>query len=126
VEEVQMLSPTDFDLLATLAGDTPDPTRGTAIVLVVDCRGDGAGGVRFETPNADSGTLQFYLINQAPALPPTATATDNDGFGGFFNLPESSAVVRAFRDEDDVFIGESSFQILAGTISYVLVAPTPQ
>jgi hypothetical protein len=126
VKEVQMLSPTDFDLLATLAGQAPDPARGTAIVLAVDCRGDGAGGVRFETPNADAETLPFYLINQSPTVPPTATATDKDGFGGFFNLPLSSAVVRAFREEDDAFVGESSFQILADTISYVLVAPTPQ
>lgn len=126
VQEVQVLSPMDLELLATLAGDDPDPTRGTAIVLAIDCSGDGAGGVRFETPNADDETLQFYLINQSPTVPPTATATDKDGFGGFFNLPVASAVVRAFRDEDDAFIGESSFQVLAETISYVLVAPTPQ
>lgn len=126
VQEIQLLSPTDLDLLATLAGEEPDPTRGTAIVLVVDCKGDGGGGVRFETPNGDMETLQFYLINQAPTVPPTAKATDKDGFGGFFNLPVSSAVVRAFREEDDVFIGESSFQVIAQTISYVLVAPTPQ
>jgi hypothetical protein len=126
VEEIQLLRPTDFELLAMLAGEEPDPTRGTAIVLVVDCSGDGVGGVRFETPNADAETLQFYLINQAPTVPPTATATDSDGFGGFFNLPVSSAVVRAYRDDDDAFVGESSFQVLADTISYVLVAPTPQ
>ena len=34
--------------------------------------------------------------------------------------------MRAFRDEDDTYVGESSYQILADTISYVLVAPTPQ
>lgn len=126
VEEVQLLSPDDFGLLATLAGDEPDPTRGSAIVLVLDCKGDGVSGVRFETPTSDDETVQFYLINQAPAPTPTATATDKDGFGGFFNLPVSSAVVRGFREVDDAFIGESSFQILAETISYVLVAPTPQ
>lgn len=126
VEAIQLLSPSDYNLLATLAGDEPDPTRGSAIVLVLDCGGEGVSGVRFETPTSDSETVQFYLINQAPAPTPTATATDKDGFGGFFNLPVSSAVVRAFREEDDVFIGESSFQILAETISYVLVAPTPQ
>jgi hypothetical protein len=70
--------------------------------------------------------VAFYLINQAPTPTPTATATDKDGFGGFFNLPAKSAVVRAFRESDDVFIGESSLQILPNTISYVLVGPTPQ
>jgi hypothetical protein len=123
VEQVQVLTPTDLELIAGLANETPDPTRGSAIVLVVDCKGDGGGGVRFETPNADDETLPFYLINQAPTA--SATATDTDGFGGFFNLPVSSAVVRAFREVDDVFVGESSFQVLAGVLSYVLVSPTP-
>lgn len=100
--------------------------RGSAIVLVVDCKGDGGGGVRFETPTADDETIEFYLINQAPNPAPTATATDKDGFGGFFNLPAKSSVVRAYRAEDEVFVGESSFQILANTISYVLVTPAPR
>jgi len=126
VKEVRLLRPTEYELLATLTGLAVDPTRGTAIVLAVDCGGIAVGGVRFETPNADSESVEFYLINQAPTIPPTATATDKDGFGGFFNLPPSSAVVRAFRAEDDFFIGESSFQVLADTISYVQVAPTPQ
>ena len=126
VKEIQLLRPIEYEALSIIAGNEPDPTRGTAIVLAVDCQGIAAGGVHLETPNADSGSTEFYLINQAPTVPPTATATDKDGFGGFFNLPVSSAVVRAFRAEDDVFIGESSFQILADTISYVQVAPTPQ
>ena len=63
------------------------------------------------SPNADAASLEFYLINQAPTTPPTATATDVDGFGGFFNLPVSAAVVRAYRDSDDVYIGESSFHV---------------
>ncbi|MCA9617843.1 MAG: hypothetical protein KC731_02410 [Myxococcales bacterium] len=128
VKEVQLFSPDDFSLLSTLAGQDPDPTRGTAIVLVVDCSDVAAGGVRLETPNADMDTIPFYLINQSPTMPPTATATDKDGFGGFFNLPasEGTAVVRAFRDEDDAYVGESSFQVLANTISFVQVRPTPQ
>lgn len=126
VDAIELFRPGDIELLATLTGEEPDPTRGSAVVLAIDCSGEGAGGVRFETPNADDSTIAFYLINQAPALPPAATATDLDGFGGFFNLPAGAAVVRAIRDEDDVFIGESSFQVLADTISYVLVAPTPR
>ena len=126
VEEIQMFAPSHLQALASTAMQTPDPTRGTAIVLVQDCSGDGVGGVRFETPAADSETLQFYLINQFPTPPPEATTTDADGFGGFFNVPVGPSVMRAFRDEDDAYIGESSYQILADTISYVLVAPTPE
>ena len=126
VEAVQLLSESDFNLLATLANDEPDPMRGSAIVLVVNCKGDGGGGVRFESPSIDDETTPFYLINQQPVTPPTATVTDGDGFGGYFNMPLGAAVVRGLRDDDDAFIGESSFQILPETISYVLVAPTPQ
>ncbi|MEQ9319477.1 MAG: hypothetical protein RIF41_09985 [Polyangiaceae bacterium] len=126
VEEIQLFAPIDLQALASTAMQTPDPTRGTAIVLIQDCSGDGVGGVRFETPAADSDTLEFYLINQFPTPPPEATTTDADGFGGFFNVPVGPSVMRAFRDEDDTYVGESSYQILADTISYVLVAPTPQ
>jgi hypothetical protein len=126
VKEVQLLRPLEYETLANLAQGQVDPTRGTAILLAVDCSGVAASGVRFETPNGDGETIPFYLINQAPTIPPTATSTDRDGFGGFFNLPVSAAVARAYRESDNAFIGESSFQILANTISYVQIVPTPQ
>ena len=126
VGEIQLLRPTEYEFLAAIAEKPVDPMRGTAILLAVDCSGDAAGGVRFECPNADEDSQEFYLINQGPVVPPTATATDVDGFGGYFNLPPSAAVVRAFRDEDDTYIGESSFQVLENTLSYVLVLPTPK
>jgi len=126
VGEIQLLRPSEYEILATIADKPADPTRGTAILLAVDCSGDAASGVRFECPNADGQSQEFYLINQGPVKPPTATATDVDGFGGYFNLPPSAAVARAFRDEDDTYIGESSFQVLGNTLSYVLVAPTPK
>lgn len=126
VKEVQLLRPVEYSTLANLAQGQVDPTRGTAILYAIDCSGIAASGVRFETPNADADSIPFYLINQSPTIPPTATSTDRDGFGGFFNLPVSSAVARAFRASDGAFIGESSFQILANTISYVQIAPTPQ
>jgi hypothetical protein len=124
---VQLLRRIDFNQLVPLSGTTADPTRGTAILLAVDCQGKSASGVRFETAGADAKSVQFYLINQAPTTPPTATSTDADGFGGFFNLPVSAgtSVVKSYRAADDVYIGESSFQIYADTISYVQIAPTP-
>jgi hypothetical protein len=125
---VQLLRRIDFNQLIPLSGTTADPTRGTAILLGVDCQGKSASGVRFETASADSQSVEFYLINQAPTTPPTATSTDADGFGGFFNLPVSagSSVVKSIREKDGVYVGESSFQIFADTISYVQIAPTPK
>lgn len=126
VKEVQLLRPFDYTTLAAFAKLTIDDTRGSAILLAVDCQGESASGVRFASPNADATSQEFYLINQAPTPPPTATETDVDGFGGFFNLPAGSAIAKTFRAEDDVYVGESSFHIIANTISYVQIAPTPK
>ncbi|MFT3772364.1 MAG: hypothetical protein QM820_43780 [Minicystis sp.] len=126
VKEVRLLTVADYGILIAYAGEMLDKTRGTSIILEVDCKGDSASGVRFETPNADTQTTPFYLINQIPTAPPTAKETDIDGFGGFFNMPVGSSVARSFRAKDDAYIGESSFQVLANTISYVQIAPTPK
>jgi hypothetical protein len=123
---VRLLQPSEYTILANFAKQDVDPTRGTAILLAVDCAGLPVSGVHFATPNADAAAQEFYLINQAPTTPPTATATDVDGFGGFFNLPVGAAVARTSREKDKVAVGESSFQVLANTISYVQIAPTPQ
>jgi hypothetical protein len=126
IKEVRLLSKNDFTILANLAKEKADPTRGTSILLAVDCQALPVSGARFESPSIDAMSREFYLINQAPTTPPAATATDVDGFGGFFNMPVGSAVARSFRASDDTFVGESSFHILAETISYVQIAPTPK
>lgn len=126
VKEVRLLSPNDYSLLIKFAKETEDPTRGTSILLAIDCQGLSASGVRFESPSVDAQSREFYLINQAPTTPPAATQTDVDGFGGFFNMPVGASVARSFRASDSARVGESSFQVLAKTISYVLIAPTPK
>ena len=126
ITEVRLLSKNDFTILANLAKEKADPTRGTSILLAVDCQALPANGVSFQSPSIDAMSREFYLINQAPTTPPAATQTDVDGFGGFFNMPVGSAVARSFRASDNTFVGESSFHILAETISYVQIAPTPK
>lgn len=125
VKAIELLQPGDYSAIAAIAKQTVDMTRGTAIVLAFDCQGNSGDGVSFQCAATDSETQPFYLINQLPTIPPAATATDVDGFGGFFNLPVGLTVVKSYRAAGDVYIGESSFDVLAYTISYVLVAPTP-
>jgi hypothetical protein len=125
VKAVELLQPSDYSAIASFAKQTVNMARGTAILLSFDCQGLAAAGVSFTTADADSMSTQFYLINMFPEVPPMATATDVDGFGGFFNLPTGPAVAESYRAAGDVYIGESSFNVLAYTISYVLVAPTP-
>jgi hypothetical protein len=125
VKEVRLLRPGDYSLLASIAGQKVDMTRGTSILLAFDCQSAAVAGVSFESSSADSMTQAFYLINQLPQVPPAAKATDADGFGGFFNMPVGSAVAKSYRATGDEYIGESSFDVLAYTISYVLISPTP-
>jgi hypothetical protein len=125
VKSVRLIQPLEYAAIAGTAMLTPDMTRGTAILYAVDCSGDAAAGVSFAVPTADSMSALFYLINQFPTLPPTATATDVDGFGGVFDLPTGSSVATSTRASDKTLIGQSSFDVLANTISYVQIAPTP-
>jgi hypothetical protein len=125
VQEVRLLRPNEYQLLVAYAKQMVDLTKGTAIVLAEDCSGMAASGISFKCPNADMQSALFYLINQVPQAPPTSTTTDSAGFGGFLNLPVGPAVVQAIRASDQTLIGQSSFDVLANTLSYVLVAPTP-
>jgi hypothetical protein len=125
-KSVLLLRPGEYSALASLAGGAIDPARGTAILFAADCQKHPASKVSFQSPNADKSSLPFYLINQAPVTPPSGTATDADGYGGFFNLPAGPAVASAYRAQGNVYIGESSFQVLGNTISFVQISPTPK
>jgi hypothetical protein len=126
VKSIELLTPADYSALAALAGQMVNTALGTSIVLGFDCQGLAAAGISFETTNTIPGTTQqFYLIDMLPEKVPTATATDGDGFGGFFNMPTGPALVKSYRAAGDVYIGESSFAVKADTIAYVLVSPTP-
>jgi hypothetical protein len=125
VKQVRLLSPNDYQILVAYAKKMVDTTRGTAIVDAHDCSDQPVAGLSFTCPASDMASQLFYLVNQLPEVPPGATQTDVDGFGGFFNLPTGSTFVRAYRAKDNLLIGESSFDVLANTISYVLVSPTP-
>ncbi len=125
VKIIQLLRPMDYTTIAMVAGLKVDMTHGTAILEGVDCEGLPMSGISFKTNVKDSETAAFYLINMLPQEPPMATATDTDGYGGFFNLPPGSAVATSSRESGKQCIGDSSFRIEPYTISYVLVAPSP-
>jgi hypothetical protein len=125
VPAVRLIKPADYMLIVAYAKQMVDMTRGTAILLAHDCSQNAASGVAFSCAGADAESKLFYLVNQVPVLPPMTTSTDVDGFGGYLNLPVGATVATATRAKDGVFIGQSSFDVLAGDISYVLISPTP-
>jgi hypothetical protein len=102
-----------------------DMTRGTAILEGVDCQGNPEAGISFQSPNTDAQSITFYLVGLLPEQPPMVTATDTDGYGGFFNMPVGNAIGKSYKNGGTVYIGESSFDVLPYTISYVLISPSP-
>lgn len=125
IKILSLIKPKDYPLILNLAHQTVDLTRGSAIFFVADCSAHAASGVKFSSPEADDKSKLFYLVNALPLLPPGISATDVEGFGGFFNLPEGSAAVEARRASDDAFVGRSSFVVSPNSISFVYVTPSP-
>ncbi len=124
VKAVRLIQPSDYQTLIAYAGLKLDMTRGTAIFLVEDCSTNGAAGVTFACSTADAESQSFYLINQDPII--KANATDADGFGGVLNLPVGSSIGSATLADGGAYVGQTTFDVLAYTISYALITPTPQ
>jgi hypothetical protein len=124
VKAVRLIEPGDYETITAYAGLKVDMTKGTAILLVEDCSQNSASGVTFSDSTANSSSQAFYLINQVPVT--TATTTDIDGFGGILNLPPGTSIATATVAATKQTIGQTSFNVLAYTISYALITPTPQ
>lgn len=121
---VRLLTTQDFEGLASLAGQVPDPMRGHALILVTDCLDLPAANVEVNSMDGDAETKKFYLIGTLPRT--DLDRTDQSGFAGFFNVPPGIISVEARRAEDDKpFVGKYGFRIQEGTISYLLLGPTP-
>ena len=120
---IRVIGQTDFMNLVSIAGETWDPTRGTAVVLTNDCADERSAGVSIEQTNTvDPGTVPFYFKGSLPVT--TATETDAQGAAGFLNLPVGVVNVETRRASTGERIGSTSFQSRAGTISYAPLGPT--
>jgi hypothetical protein len=120
---VRLIRPNEFTAILAAAQQTYDPMRGIAVVLTDDCLDERSAGVALETLQTDPKTVGFYFRGNLPDL--KATSTDDEGAGGYLNLPISLITVDAKRADTKQLIGEASFQSRPGVISYVFVGPTP-
>lgn len=121
---VRVIDPVSFEALSNAAGVPIDPDRGTSIVLTYDCNGDRAKGVHLESDDVDADTTPFHF---KAALPdPNSVQTDDQGAGGFVNMPPGDFTVRSYVYDGHYFIGETSFLSRAGFLSYVPIGPTEQ
>lgn len=120
---IRVVREMEFANIVATSGKTYDPTRGTAIMLTVDCNDDRAANVQLQTDDLDSQTISYYFKGQLPNF--TVTETDLQGAGGWVNLPVGLVNARAVRASNGEAIGSASFESRANGLAYVPIGPTP-
>lgn len=118
-----VVSPEGFDGIAQAIGTTRDPALGHTFVMAANCNDEPAGGVRLEVSKENAQTARYYMVNNAPMA--SENATDPAGNGGFLNLDPGFATITGYVAASGATIGEASFIVRAGAVSYPRVIPTP-
>lgn len=118
-----VVSPQGFDGIAQAIGTTLDPEMGHTFVMASSCLAQPAAGVRFEVGKENAKTARYYMINNAPVA--SETSTDAAGNGGFLNLDTGFVTITGYVASTGALIGESSFIVRAGAVSYPRILPTP-
>jgi hypothetical protein len=120
---IRVVREEEFANIVLTSGKTYDPTRGTVIMLTVDCNDDRAAGVQLASDEVDADTIPYYFKGQLPNF--TVLETDLQGAGGWVNLPVGLINARATRSGSGEAIGSASFSSRAGELAYVPIGPTP-
>jgi hypothetical protein len=119
-----VVSPQGFESIAGALRTTLDLVDyGHTYALASDCNDAPAAGVRLEIDRQTATTTRYYMINNAPLG--TASATDASGSGGFLNLQTGFTKITGYVSATGARIGEASFIVRAGAVSYPRVLPTP-
>jgi hypothetical protein len=121
---IRVITPTAINALAAAADVPLDMSRGTSILLIHDCMDFRSAGVHFEIEELDPDTTPYHFRGALPD--PNATQTDEQGAGGFVNMPVGLHTVSARHVESGKLIGKASFRSRAGTLSYVPMGPTEE
>jgi len=119
-----VVSPEGFDGIAQAIGTVRDPAMGHTFAMAANCDEQPAAGVRFEVSDQNAKTARYYMVNNAPVA--TENATDAAGNGGFLNLDPGFARITGFVAESGATVGEASFVVRAGAVTYPRIIPTPQ
>ncbi|MFS8066796.1 MAG: hypothetical protein ACMG6S_10530 [Byssovorax sp.] len=120
--EIFMLPPAIADTLATGAGVTVDPMLGFVLAATVDCTLKVSGGVSVSISPSDKET-GFYVI--ASGVSPGATTTDSTGNAGFVNVAPGTPTFTSTRGPDGEKIGAETTLVRAGSVTYLILPPTP-
>src|SRR6266446_480396 len=90
LDNISMVTPAEFSLLAAAAGITPQPGKGFIGVLVKDCTGAAITGAAVSTTPAAT-----VLYNVAGVPSSSATATAGDGIAYIANVAAGNVTVQA-------------------------------
>jgi hypothetical protein len=109
--------------LASVHGNTIDPSLGFLFSGALDCAGKPAAGVSWEPDRVAESTRRFYYVDGLPSE--VAVATDPSGYGGLINMPTGTVRLFAKLQATGVRIGETSVFVRAGYITTGFLVPTP-
>jgi hypothetical protein len=93
ITSVQMAPPGVAGALTSLLQVELIPGRGLMLINVFNCNGLAAQGITFRSPTAVSDTVTFYADGSFPVK--DLVETQASGYGGFVNMPVSSAQLYA-------------------------------
>ncbi len=112
-------------ILADVISVTLDPKKGQLIVVVYDCLGAPAPGVRVDVASADDGSTPFYLAaNGFPdsALVETSATTS---IGGALNLPPHVTTLTTTVVASGARHASMTVIVRPDTLTLVELSPTP-
>lgn len=118
--DLPILSASAVQITAGIANVPFDMTKGLAVLEMLDCSLNPAGGVQYTQNSA--GANQFYLVNQVPSFDATETVYDSDNNtadGGFINLTPGYVTFTASLSDGGLQLGSFNAQIRANTVTFV-------
>lgn len=124
---LQALNPVSAQFLAsTLLGSDVrlEEDLGHAIMAVIDCNGNRFAGVSYQAAVVDSEnrTRVFYILN--PGVPtPGGTETNEQGQGGFINLPPGISTITGTYNVQQRKVVRLDLLIRKGYFSYGALEP---
>jgi hypothetical protein len=107
---------------AALAGLTADMSQGIVLSRVFDCTGWAAPAVTFGLKTTSAGTKPIFLLT-GNVPDPSATQTDINGTGGFFNVPPGTNQLSA-STADHADYSVAPIVVRAGAVTEVAQYPT--
>jgi hypothetical protein len=121
LEPIHTIKTELLPVMTSLVGAEQLSERGLVYVTAVNCAGKQTAGVSLAVAEGDAQTVPYYIIDSYPSR--NATATDKDGWGGFFNLKKGGASVTGQLQDGQRTLGTINLLVEPGTVTYGRLVP---